>query len=221
MYEHTLKIPLVVVGPGIQSGVELGHLGTNVDLSPSFLELAGIETPACMDGRSVAGFLIPDPWRHDVPPATASLLRRQRRRRQRGGELLLSSDTRPWRTESFFQYYDAGPWAPPNGGDDCHICHAGQGTVRKFDDASNTYIGLYVQDASLGTLKYAEFQNVCTTEQLLQRTCFGNLTTRELFNLDQDPHELTNIASTADASLISELHKRLHKYYPCRGTSCP
>ena len=44
---------------------------------------------------------------------------------------------------------------------------------------------------------------------------------RELFDLDADPHELTNIASTAQPSLLARLHERLHVYYPCQGKSCP
>ena len=153
MYEHTLRIPLVVMGPGIPSGGVLSHLGTNVDLAPTWLELAGVEPPPCMDGRSILQLLLPDVRLHAaLMPATSRLL--AARRAAPGYNALVASDPHAWRNESFFQYYDAGPWAPANGGDDCPICTAGKGTVRKFDDYSNTYIGLYVHDPALGKYKY-------------------------------------------------------------------
>ena len=217
------------MGPGITAGIQLPQLGTQVDLAPTWLELAGIETPDCFDGKSILKFLVPD--QDGLLPATYALLQRLRSQNS-------SRARSEWRNESFFQYYDAGPWAPANGGDSCHICTAGKGTTRPFDGDSNTYIGLYVDDPSLGLLfranpstgtsagryKYAEFQNECTTEQLLSvpPSCFTNLTTRELFDLNADEHELNNIAFTPEAKeLVAELHNRLWRHYGCRGRECP
>ena len=53
------------------------------------------------------------------------------------------------------------------------------------------------RDPSLGQFKYGEYQDVCSTAQLQARTCFGNLTTVELFDLEADPWELRNIAASA------------------------
>jgi len=221
MYEHALRIPLIAMGPGIPAGIKLEHLGTNVDLAPTFLALAGISTPASMDGRSMLSFLIPDAALPSLPTATSAFLQQQRSESNQEVTHAVHSNPHLWRNESFFQYYNAGPWAPPNGGDICHICKAGNGTRRPFDDASNTYIGLHVRDPALGDLKYAEFQNDCNAIQLEQRTCFNNVTTRELFDLEKDPHELHNIMDAAAPGLIAELHRRLRRYYPCKGRSCP
>ena len=49
MYEHTLRIPLVVMGPDIAAGAQLAHLGSNVDLAPTRLALAGIPTPGRLE----------------------------------------------------------------------------------------------------------------------------------------------------------------------------
>ena len=82
--------------------------------------------------------------------------------------------------------------------------------------------GIYVQDPQLGEYKYAEFQNTCTSAQLAAKACFQDLTIKELFDLEKDPHELDNIAGLPSSEpLIAELHKRLWRYYPCQGESCP
>ena len=124
------------------------------------------------------------------------------------------------REASFHEYYNQGPWIVDNGGDQCPIC-AGNGTTRVLDDYSNTYIGLTVDDPAIGRWKYGEYQNVCSSAQVTGGRCFDDVTTTELFDLDADPWELSNVAGTAPAALLAELHARLRAYYPCRGASCP
>ena len=274
---------MVAMGPGIPAGARLSHLGTNVDLAPTFLELAGVVPPPYMDGRSVVPFLIPDA-RHPAVRGTAVGARLRQRRRQgakedsvgdkedtdQGGEqegggggeggssssssssninsISILSDSSPvaFRNESFFQYYNAGPWSPDNGGDICPLCIAakcsvpgeicpgldcnisalttGDCTVRKLDSESNTYIGITTHpDAAIGYWKLAEFQNACSTAQLdpAAPSCFDNLTTTELFDLKNDPHELTNVAASAPAAVVRELRTRLRAFYPCKGRDCP
>merc|ERR1712070_1139470 len=96
LYDHSLKIPMVIKGPGVPEGVNLPVLATNVDFAPTWLGLAGIDTPAYMDGRSLVSALIPD--------ATLALLATRRYLRSS----VLGSDTRTpvtKRTEQFIQYY--------------------------------------------------------------------------------------------------------------------
>ena len=245
MYEHTLRIPLVAAGPGIPPGVMLSYLGTNVDLAPTFLEFAGLEAPVYMDGRSIVPFLIPDPEHPAVRNTATAALLRKRRRQQQLGPL-------QFRNESFFQYYNAGPWSPGNGGDECPVCTAGSCsvpgnicpglncsiralqqakgkgfgncTVRKLDDESNTYIGITTHpEAAVGFWKLAEFQNSCDAQQLDPATpsCFNDLTMTELFDLKNDPYELTNVIASAPPAVVRELRARLRRFYPCKGASCP
>lgn len=85
--------------------------------------------------------LIPNASVPGVVGATRALL-------ERAAATALADDPSAFRTESFHQYYNQGPWSPANGGDQCHLC-SGSGTTRALDDASNTYIGLNVHDPSL------------------------------------------------------------------------
>eukprot|EP01060_Flectonema_neradi_P040803 TRINITY_DN9425_c0_g1_i1.p1 TRINITY_DN9425_c0_g1~~TRINITY_DN9425_c0_g1_i1.p1 ORF type:complete len:579 (+),score=79.25 TRINITY_DN9425_c0_g1_i1:25-1737(+) len=58
LYEHSLRIPMLFKGPGIKKNSTLETLATQVDLAPTILGLAGIETPEYMEGRSLVSNLV-------------------------------------------------------------------------------------------------------------------------------------------------------------------
>eukprot|EP01043_Picozoa_sp_COSAG02_P019840 COSAG02_NODE_966_length_15587_cov_19.602376_14_plen_102_part_00 len=100
-------------------------------------------------------------------------------------------------------------------------------------------------DPTLGSghYKYAEFQYICTPEQISAKNCFGHVDHIELFDLAADPYaplsslqskwfiiycahnvcryELHNVYSSATLALRRELAKRLRRWYPCMGVGCP
>jgi N-acetylglucosamine-6-sulfatase len=70
-YEESIRVPLVVRGPGIPAGSRLSHDVVNIDLAPTFAEIAGASVPATADGRSLKPLLSAAPtpvasWRQDV-----------------------------------------------------------------------------------------------------------------------------------------------------------
>jgi arylsulfatase A-like enzyme len=65
-FEEDIHVPLLVRGPNIPAGVVVNPLVGNVDLASTFADIAGIETPDFVDGRSLLPLLtgtIPDSWR--------------------------------------------------------------------------------------------------------------------------------------------------------------
>jgi arylsulfatase A-like enzyme len=76
-WDHDVRVPLVVVGPGVPAGSSTPRLAANVDLRPTIEELASVRTPAHVEGRSLAPLLRQQPvlsWRnrtlieHHGPP---------------------------------------------------------------------------------------------------------------------------------------------------------
>jgi arylsulfatase A-like enzyme len=55
-YEESIRIPLAIAGPGLPGGTR-GDLVLNADVAPTLLELAGIDPPPSMHGRSMRGLL--------------------------------------------------------------------------------------------------------------------------------------------------------------------
>jgi len=69
MYEPGLRVPLIVRGPGVQAGAAVASLVANIDLAPTFLDLAGLPVPDTMQGRSLLPLLqgkTPADWRTSV-----------------------------------------------------------------------------------------------------------------------------------------------------------
>ena len=67
-YEESIRVPLIVRGPGIAAGLSIDDLAQNIDLAPTIGEWAGAATAGFVDGRSIAPLLSasdPDgvPWR--------------------------------------------------------------------------------------------------------------------------------------------------------------
>ena len=68
-FKEDYHVPLIVRGPGVPAGRFLQNLVANVDLAPTFAELAGIRTPEFVDGRSLVPLLRESAaedkdWRH-------------------------------------------------------------------------------------------------------------------------------------------------------------
>jgi N-acetylglucosamine-6-sulfatase len=64
-YEEDIRVPAVVRGPGVPAGHRIEAMVLNSDFAPTFAEIAGIEPPAFVDGRSFLPLLHnpEQPWR--------------------------------------------------------------------------------------------------------------------------------------------------------------
>ncbi|MBI4579237.1 MAG: sulfatase [Planctomycetes bacterium] len=56
-YEESIRIPLLVAGPGVPRGKLLDPMVLNVDVAPTILDLAGLAAPASVQGRSLKPLL--------------------------------------------------------------------------------------------------------------------------------------------------------------------
>jgi N-acetylglucosamine-6-sulfatase len=66
-FDTDIRVPLVVAGPGVPHGQVIPQVVQNVDLYPTFLQLAGITPDPSVEGRSLVPLLHPTgatpPWR--------------------------------------------------------------------------------------------------------------------------------------------------------------
>ncbi len=56
VYEEAVRVPLLMRGPGIPRGSEIGDITINADLSPTILDAAGATADLPQDGRSLLPF---------------------------------------------------------------------------------------------------------------------------------------------------------------------
>merc|ERR1719253_324317 len=78
VYDHDIRIPMVIKGPGIKAGMTFDNPASNVDVGPTLLGLAGLDGSKVsppMDGRSIAPLLV-DATDPAVLPATREHMQR-------------------------------------------------------------------------------------------------------------------------------------------------
>eukprot|EP01052_Picozoa_sp_SAG31_P039129 SAG31_NODE_5361_length_2588_cov_6.961029_2_plen_192_part_00 len=188
---------MVFMGPGIAAGSQLEFLGTQVDLAPTIMAMAGLAPLPYMDGKSVLPLLVGGYDTAAAHPAIPTDTKRQLHssRQENGGAL-------PQRLASFHEYYNQGPWEV--------------GSRHPLDDWSNTYIALTYK-GPMGYFKYGVY------DPYGKQTNFSDPYMLELFDLDKDPFELINIYNTSkqqQPSVVAELHNRLQQFYSCKPGEC-
>ena len=58
LYDELLRIPLILSGPGISKGLVCDHMFSNLDISPTIIDLLGIERVEDFKGSSILDYLI-------------------------------------------------------------------------------------------------------------------------------------------------------------------
>ena len=195
-YEFDIRIHLLVKGPGIEEGSTFDAMGTQVDLVPTWFEMAGIEdTITEIDGKSILPFLVSKEMAVKAPETVQRALAKRD----------VEEDKAAWRDSIFIEYYynDYNTKCIPN-------CY-------NIEDPSNNYIAVrHGANSAFGETTYAEFQTSKTGE-----TVFDNIDFFEYYNISNDPWQMHNLYNATEKETLSSLHDKLRMWYKCAGETCP
>jgi arylsulfatase A-like enzyme len=231
VYDHSIRIPMMIRGPGITPRQAFAEIGSNVDVAPTLLALAGIDpatTVPPMDGKSLLPWLLTG--ESALPALTAAQLATERARLGMAAGALVPA--KPVREAHWVEFYSLGnlmmcggdkckadndrpPYDPTgNGALEGMRCGAGTKGGHQVDSTtSNTYRAYrFVSEAR--NMLYAEFTAV-TDWNFTAPDIFV-----EVFDVSKDPgqlHNLANVTSVADHAIY---HAMLEKQFRCSGAAC-
>jgi arylsulfatase A-like enzyme len=176
-YDESIRVPLIVRGPGVPTGKTVDQLTLNSDLAPTFAAWAEADAPEFVDGRSLQPLFAP------TPPAT-------------------------WRQAVLIE-------------DAPHIHAGATPTTSPVDATSPKGTPAAERDdedsAKLSPANPPPYDAVRTEQYLYVAYDDGE---RELYDLQRDPAELTNLAANADPALLAAFDDRLDALRTCRAGSC-
>eukprot|EP00928_Gymnodinium_smaydae_P000209 TRINITY_DN10075_c0_g3_i2.p1 TRINITY_DN10075_c0_g3~~TRINITY_DN10075_c0_g3_i2.p1 ORF type:complete len:583 (-),score=123.51 TRINITY_DN10075_c0_g3_i2:400-2148(-) len=214
VYEWDTKIHLLARGPGIARGSSFEQPGTQVDIAPTLLGLAGLSAPPLMDGKSIAPFLLRDADMKVLAPSTREHLRAL------GDAGAYRSG---WRREVFIEYYfceinskcttgcksgsypSSDSWCTNLAENSVCWCGPTAGTSDCYatEDSANNFIALRRPELDCpetrargggGGSLYAEFQTGDVSESAVG---FKRVDFVEYFEVSEDPWQLRNRAAEA------------------------
>eukprot|EP00939_MAST-03C_sp_MAST-3C-sp1_P001972 g1972.t1 len=199
VYDHDTRIPFLIAGPGIEEGT-FEFLGSNVDVAPTILDLAGapFEMRSDLDGRSVLPLLLAksDSKFDRVKDGDIGIYPRSSPLRE----------PKTWRQQHLIEYHSLG-----------NVVR----TEHLVDDTiSNTYRALRFSDShpTFSGMLYAEFTS-------LDDWHFENVSFYEAYNATRDPHQLENIFRTLGADERAALASEVGTLWRCAGqtgdAACP
>ena len=191
LYESNLRIPLLVKGPRIAPGSHFDFPATNVDLSPTFLDMGGVTdlSDVSIDGRSFLSLL---------PHHNANAIDAKAKAKAK-------AVAARWRDNTFVEYYYVGI--------------EGKCNMSPIEEEDNNFIAVRhfaAAGSKYGEFVYAEFQNGSDGN-----IAFDKTNTFEAYNLTADPWQLNNIYEDLSDPVKAELHQQVHTWLTCKGSYCP
>jgi arylsulfatase A-like enzyme len=191
-FDEDLRVPLLVRGPGVAAGSASGALVGNVDLAPTFADLAGVDPPRFVDGRSFAMRL------HGGEPAT---VRRA---------FLIEH----WPEVGLTPRSPRLPLEPPDN-DQTDTRRARR--LRRHADLRRGRLR-HPRHLGIGDIEnIPEYHGVRTDTYTYVEYVDGE---RELYDLRHDPYELTNVYDRATRATRGALAEELLAVVDCKGPQC-
>eukprot|EP01084_Bolivina_argentea_P254514 427889_1 len=198
-YETDIRIPLYLTGPSVKKGSINSRLVGNIDILPTFLELAGIKYDKnTYDGRSMV-------------------------------DVINDNKTEDWRDIYLSQYASTGThdlsqaamWFPGENGSliPGKIEHAigtneyGQAWMIDVQE-TGSWRALRIMNDSYNML-YAEFVLWPWIDGYFNNSYFY-----ELYNIQDDPYQMDNLYDALSGDMKNEYHNLMIHYANCSGTNC-
>ena len=194
LYDSGTRVPLAVRwGARVAPGRRIDDFVSLADLAPTFLELAGVEVPAGMTGRSLVNVLLADGSGRIDPSRDHVLVARERHTPAQEAPSMAGYPMRAIRTADHLYIRNLAPDRWPSG------CAAGSTYGRPYADCDDGPTKRWL-------VEHRDDPDVRRFFEL----AFAKRPAEELYDLTADPQQLVNVAADpAHAAVKAGLASRL------------
>jgi arylsulfatase A-like enzyme len=210
-YETDIHLPLFVAGPGVKAGKAIEALVGNIDLAPTFAQMAGASVPDFVDGRSFLPLLTgstPKDWRqsylveHWESGGGRHKDRRALRKHRQVSATATATNTGATKTDPEIMEEETIEGKTPEAQTEPNSEEMKENNTAPGDRRQQRLA------AKKGTRGIPEFHALRTSNAVYVQYVTGE---REYYKLDSDPNEISNCAPTATAGEIDPYFDRITK----------
>ncbi|MDY0167866.1 MAG: sulfatase [Thermoguttaceae bacterium] len=205
LYDFGTAVPLAIAGPGVRGGRVVDDFVNLTDLAPTFLEAGGVPVPEVMTGRSLWPVLTSDREGLIDPERTFVVTGRERHvEMARAGHLPYPQ--RAFRTADYLLVINFKPDRYPQG-DPYNLDGPNPPTQEELTET--TFVTFPDEDAG-PTKAWLVGQRDNPKWKWHYDLAYGKRPREELYDLKNDPHQVTNVAGgPAYKDILAELKQKL------------
>lgn len=233
-YDEDIHVPLIVRGPGVAAGKTVDELASNVDLAPTFAQLASATVPDFVDGRSLVPMLqgqTPSDWRNAVliehygDTKSGALTKNDPDNDNAYNAQIMAQLQATATVTATSPITTPGPTATPQAKQHkakAKNAQATPGTGKGKNQSAQATPGTgkgkgKAKNGGAGKPMIPQYKAIRTIDYTYVEYVTGE---KELYDLHKDPAELQNIASTADPNLLKQLSSQLAALANCKAAIC-
>ena len=209
MFQTDIHVPYYIRGPNISENSKTDKLIGNVDIMPTVLDLAGIDIPNSVDGKSMKNIILNNTeneinkWRESYLVEFMA-----------NGNAYYNICGMWYATNNSNDFigHTVRPDSTQNTGNDSNLLWIVFGDNKNYGD---TFRLLRILNDTINWV-YAEY-----IDYHFNQTSFKNPYLYVLYDLANDLYQLYNIYYNQTKHIQNELHQMIMDYGSCSGNDCP
>ena len=218
LYEHDLRVPFYISGPGIESGTRTDIIALNIDIAPTITDLTANIVHDYMDGRSLTSFMFDSKYQYQT-------VKHKQKQKQKTtiGNRNENGNVNNYSANGIKQEFMVEYSGEASSKNPYVMCGGYPGyNTTLCDSWNNTYQCVRTIDGTQGQINgtiYCRFTCYDDGHNVVDCDKGTPESEGEYYEMDADPFQLTNLWSTLSSKQVQEFEDKVTSLLQCQGQS--